>query len=467
MAARAELKTVLTGDDSPFVQAVERAEKRAQTFHSRLTGLFRRDPSARAERALSGFVGGIASGDIQGAVVGLAERFRGLGLAAGVGLGAALIIFQKAKEQLDEVDKAVQKVNADLARPLSFQSALGPEGISKEIETAAKDLDDLKEKRKGFFQSIGEAAIRGQPEPSGDPYLTDYSSPNRVPKAAQAQEDAEKRLKQLALARANAELRTAQIKQTAENTSEREAVLLKTSMDYQKRIAEIQLESGLTKPGRSAEVLFRRITAAKIEHETIVDGAMKRFDITKLQEETEARILALHNTSLTKDQQGIAALRERVALLQQELALENDPIKRAHIQNQIQDTENQEQIARYRESKKPWAQKNAERLAQQDYQNWAKRDAENMGLENVHRDIHGRIIGGTDPITGEHKDVMQPSILDEPKRSPFANDNYSLGSHGKVGDTWNDKTNQGVNALGSPGVLNRIEAKLDGMGANK
>ena len=100
MATKARLETVIMGDDTPFVQAIHRAEQRAQTFagrvHAALGSAFKRTPDLRAERALSGFTANLASGDIQGALLGVTERLSGLGLAAGVGVGAAVAIFAES-----------------------------------------------------------------------------------------------------------------------------------------------------------------------------------------------------------------------------------------------------------------------------------------------------------------------------------------------------------------------------------
>jgi hypothetical protein len=203
MGAKARLETELTGDASPFIQAIEQVEKRAQGFSGRIEGLFKRNPGRRAETAISGMLTDLSSGNIQGAITSISEKVGGLGLAAGVGVSAMIGVFMKAQEQMESVDKAVLKIRNDLARPLPAIAALGSEGISKEIDTTRDHLLDVATQRQGWFQQVREAAGKGQPD-SFNTSTMQVETPNRTPDAQDAQEKIEKRLRDLILERAKA-----------------------------------------------------------------------------------------------------------------------------------------------------------------------------------------------------------------------------------------------------------------------
>src|ERR1041384_3804730 len=157
MPAQARVETRATWNDVDLQSGIRASENKLQAFQSKAQRLFRRDPSHRAETAISGFLADLSTGNVEGAITGISSRLTGLGLAAGVGLGIAAVLIHKAKDELDAMDKSVEKVQADLTRPLPVDSALGGEGIHKEIESVSRDLEDLAKKRLGFFQRTREA----------------------------------------------------------------------------------------------------------------------------------------------------------------------------------------------------------------------------------------------------------------------------------------------------------------------
>lgn len=469
-----EASVTLSLDNGPFSQGLQRAEQQANAFAGkmrglgdRVQGLFRRTPHARAEAALAGFAGNLASGNIQGAILGVTERMKGLGLAAGIGIGAAIIVFEKAKEQINAVQKATENLNKELARPLSLQSALGAEGIGKEIDKTAEKLDTLREKRQSFFAKFfsylqtpqqGSVFKRG-----GNQYQTQLGILN-TEKWNSAQEAGEKRLRDLTMARANAELDVANVKRTAVNGSEREVLWLKTSLDYNQKIAEIQLESGLTKPGRSADVLLRRMTAAKIAEEAEFKAGSRQLDLRQLQAETEGRILELHNSTLSKDQQSLLALKERINLLKQERSLTNDPVKKKVITNQIVSAQNNVRDAQFDAadmSPQAVAARNAAKL--QALQREAF-DTRMNQMEDPNRKSYGAIVSGLGAV-GPQKPPPIDDLADLSKHmSPFAG---SPGFEKVFGGATSQPQGTGTATLGTPGVLDRIEKAVQGIGANR
>lgn len=340
MATKARLETVITGDDAPFVAAIQRAEQRANTFAGRVQGslrsAFKRTPDLRAERALSGFGASLASGDIQGALLSVTERLSGLGLAAGVGIGVAVGVLVKAKEQIDAVDKSVEKLNIDLARPVASQGALGPEGISKEIEATNKDLEDLSEKRKGIFQRLREAATAGQPDYFNTTTLK-TETPDRVPAALKASQEATKRIMDLTARRVGYEEDLTSIKEASFRGDERTAALAKIELDISAKRADILLKArprpGTIDPLRSAQA-FKEAQEISKQGELDKQSLIRAFDQKKQESEVEGKILALKKQGLTAEEATTAETRLRIALLREELSTTPTEQRQA-LQNKI------------------------------------------------------------------------------------------------------------------------------------
>jgi hypothetical protein len=413
MATKARLETVLTGDATPFVAAVERAEKRAQTFDSRFKSLFRRSPDRRAEQALSGFVADLSSGNVQGALTGIATRISGVGLAAGVGIGAAAELFLKAKEQIDAVDESVKKVNADLARPLALQSALGPEGIGKEIEAAMKDMDDLAKKRSGFVQRFAEAWQRGQ-RSSFEMFSDTSGAADRQPAAAKTQQTIMERLRELSSARADAEIDLVQARMRGLKVSEEEGEIEKINLDYQKKSAALFLERGLTKPGRSAVDLLKSSLALQADRDLSIEAARQKAEMSKRSLNFEQELANMKLRGAPAEQQKVAQLKSELALIQAQLNFDKQLTIEEAAQLRIREI--QAKVALRSEGMKEFfktpAQRNQERIEQNIQRAREKQFDEAGGMLDVHRDMSGRIISGIDPTTGERISTPQPSELD-------------------------------------------------------
>lgn len=336
--AKARLETELTGNAEPFIRSVEQAEKRAQSFSARITSLFRRDPTQRAERALSGFITDLSSGNVLGAIEGVSSRLSGLGLAAGVGLGVVVGLAIKAKEQFDAVDKSVLKLNEDLSKPLAITSALGPEGIGKEIESLNKNLDDLVEKRKGIFQRLREAAQKGQPGqfdvgPAGEVIPVDV---DRVPAAAKAQERAEQRLRELKNAQADAELRVVDAKRLGLQVSEQDGALAKLSLETEKARAKVILDSAPNRIGRDQVTFFKRLAGVDASDRLGRDAIEDQAKLRERNIEHEKTLLGLQSQGFTADQQKVAILRENLSNAQNELALQTNITKEKRAQLELE-----------------------------------------------------------------------------------------------------------------------------------
>lgn len=135
MSQVARIESALGFNDAEFTNGIARAEKRAQTFAGRVEtsfqGLFRRTPGRKAEKALTGFITDLTTGSVSQGIFSLANRFTGLGLVAGVGLGVAVEVGQKLLETMKATDDASRKLFGSLA---GLGGAKGPEQIKKQFQ---------------------------------------------------------------------------------------------------------------------------------------------------------------------------------------------------------------------------------------------------------------------------------------------------------------------------------------------
>lgn len=138
----------LSLDSSPFAQGLDRAEKRAQGFGQRVEssfqGMFKRTPGRRAERALGGLLGDIATGNAAQGIAMFAGKLTGLGLAAGVGIGAAVELFSTLHQSITEVGKAQDDLDKQMSHPVNLTS----------IEGLGKAIDNLREKQGTFTHGL-------------------------------------------------------------------------------------------------------------------------------------------------------------------------------------------------------------------------------------------------------------------------------------------------------------------------
>lgn len=198
--------------------ARETGQATQRGFEGGLTSLFKRSPERRAERAFAGLGTALATGDVAQGLAAFTEKLSGLGLAAGIGVGVAIGIFEKFRHDIKETDAATETLRQHLNVPLKFQLGLGLEGLSSEIQQYSKEIDELEKKRESFGSKLVEfnrtqrqKTIRGRlgtelpfgPEPAGPS------------KEQAAINEAEERSAKIAGQRADLELNIANLKLTA------------------------------------------------------------------------------------------------------------------------------------------------------------------------------------------------------------------------------------------------------------
>lgn len=234
-------------------------------FSGGIAGAFRRTPERRAERAIGTFGAGLLTGDPALAIAALSEKITGFGLVGGVAVGVVAVAFEKFRKQVEEASKAYEGLRSQLSRPLPLQTALGPEGITSQIESLSKAEDTLIEKRKSLGERLKEF-FGGGTSPAGSADVRfGGTAPSRQQTTAErndaAIKESEKRLADLAAARADKELKIANIKLQAVSSSEKDAELAKITLDYEEKRAALLL----SRTGGDSLDLFKSKLALDIE----------------------------------------------------------------------------------------------------------------------------------------------------------------------------------------------------------
>lgn len=167
--------------------------------------------------------------------------------------------------------------------------------------------------------------------------------------------------------------------------SERQAAILRAEINLRERLlqlAEMESTAGVdNSAARDAEM-------ARFQNE--VSGIGRRFDLKKQEEEVENRILNLHASTLTTEQQSLVAIREKINLLKQRMERPGSEEKRTEIGTEIHRLENQESRMQYGESNKSWGQRTAEMQAQQHYQSFVNRQSAAPNAYLSHPDAYAR-----------------------------------------------------------------------------
>lgn len=299
-------------------------------FEGGFAGLFRRSPERRAELAFHQLAADISTGDVGAAVANFGSRLSGLGLAAGIGVGVAIGLFQKFSSEIKETSKSLETLSEHLAKPAGLQGALGPEGITKEIESFKKESDDLAEKQK----SIGSTIASKFTSFSFGSYFGGKDYTAKTDPVAKAQLEDFNRLAYLTSRRADAELKIANLKLEAVTTSEKDASLAKITLEAEEKRAKLKLE----RPDDAN--LVKSLEAVNIEEKAARTAVEQKFKVKQDEAELERRILDLKTSGLSVEEQQTAETRLRIAALQSQLGAAR-PDERQSIQNRLTPLQNQ------------------------------------------------------------------------------------------------------------------------------
>lgn len=230
----AEARVDLVLGNSQFLQGIaqaDAAQKRfASSWEANVGRAFKRSPFQRAETALSDFAVQLGSGNLLGAVQGLAARFSGLGLAASVGVAVGIDALIKFRQNVAEAERATSALNSELGRPIL--GALGPEALTNQIESLGRAAAVSEEKNRFLrsFQKIFSGPL--------------LSTPGAIDALAEKESaDVQEKLTQLTRARSEAELQILESKSKGLTSDKLSASLLQNQLAAERGIAELRLRA--------------------------------------------------------------------------------------------------------------------------------------------------------------------------------------------------------------------------------
>jgi hypothetical protein len=311
----------LTANISGFEAGLNQAERKAQSFESRVAGFFKRDPTQRAERAFTDLATNLSSGNVAQGVGGFFTSITAGGLAIGTAVGIGVTLFQKLKAQIDATKKSADALFSALNQPLSAQAALGPEGITAQISAYEKAISDVAQKRKGPLGAITEFFAQVEPVgvPSEIPGAPDTVE-LRVKKQTRAQEGLAagfKRIHELRLAEVEAEKAAVNIRALALGFSEKEAALEQNRVNAEQRRATLRLKFGAD--SREAANLHKELQNVSRDEKLSADEIKRKAALKDKELDIEADIAAQALLGVSTEDQKISKLKQQLALIQEQL----------------------------------------------------------------------------------------------------------------------------------------------------
>jgi hypothetical protein len=145
---------------------------------------------------------------------------------------------------------------------------------------------------------------------------------------------------------------------------------------------------------------------------------------------------------LTKGQQHVTALREKIEMLKGQLSSSNlSNEAKTVIGTEIHGLENQQLGLEFDESQKSAKQRARERIQQEKFERFVQERATTGGLKNIHRGMRGEIISGVDPFApappgGRHLGLNGKPI----KSQAYSGPGGPGGPDAGIGSTGLDKT---------------------------
>lgn len=290
----ARLEAALAFNDVQFEKGIERAEKRSQTFSQRVEknfiGIFKRDPGQRAENAVSNLIGDITSGNTARGLAQFAGRISSLGIIAGVGIGAAIDIFDKLSDHVKKVQDDSESLRREMLKPMSLIMGLSPEGIDQQAGLLRAKYEKIIEDHKGFAQAFTNV-FRDAMDITAD-FGTSGLRDTRQ------EQDALDRINQIQRERGRVELELAQARKTTRG-DETQSATTELYFKSRQRESAIRLEGG-----KGAE---DRIKALQIDEERLTDEIVRRSEAREEEFKTAEKLLKLQRSSIPEDKKKVLA----------------------------------------------------------------------------------------------------------------------------------------------------------------
>lgn len=318
MGRKALLETQVTGDDGPFTRTLERAEKRAATFSSKVErnfiGIFKRDPSQRAENAVSNLIGDITGGNTARGLAQFAGRISGLGIIAGVGIGAAIDVFDKLRSSVLEVREAQNQLDKQMSKPLNLTSI---EGLTTAIDNLQKKQGTLTHGFTNYLSEFGKVFTDTPGAQSLELGVTKIEEEKTINAAIMRRQAAER-------LRGRNELIKQNVLAGIDDPARR--AIAEKRFQYQQR--EDTLRASPDKGTSDA------LKALEVEREAFEQTSRLRKADNNVRLDVEEKIARLARLQVSPDQRKQLTVSEEIKVLDAQLAAEKNPNAQRELQLQ-------------------------------------------------------------------------------------------------------------------------------------
>lgn len=309
------------------------ATRGATNIQAKIAGLFKRDPEQRAENAIGRFIRSAAQGDIAGGIEGLTGAMSAFGLAAGVGIGAAIGLFIKFKGEIDATRKAHDALAEEInRRPLNIVTKLSDEGMAQALDRRQKLIADAAEKgKKTFGSELAEAGKSVLPFFFGGKKEEGRERMEQV----EAENAAISENKDIMIARANLAMEMVRIEGMRLSGHEKEAAIAKIMLDAEQKRTALA-SSGITK-----EAFDIGDEAISRNAEQMIDAEQARAAIKERNLKIEERMADLIKKGLKPEDQKKVRAGLELQSLDEQIANEQDPAKKRGLLLQKTQKENE------------------------------------------------------------------------------------------------------------------------------
>jgi hypothetical protein len=184
--------------------------------------------------------------------------------------------------------------------------------------------------------------------------------------------------------------------------SERQAALSRAQISHEEKLGELARAEAAAGVGKT--------DAMNAENERYQDeiAALTRIaDLKEAEAHSEIDLAMLRKTAVTSAQLHNQQIMERLRLNKAEAAGPSTQERRDQLAAQRIGLEADQDAGLLAQSRRPFAEREAEIRKAKDDKRDLDRLKANGGLLNVHRDMSGNVIGGMDPFTNEHVNLRE------------------------------------------------------------
>lgn len=399
-------------DNSPVIAGMREAEsvvtRGSSSIQSKFGQIFKRSPNMRAERAISGALQSFAAGDVAGGIQDITSRMTGLGLVAGIAIGAGVAIFEKFREQIVQTRQAHEALQDELTkRPISSITSLSSEGMEHSLQGRSKLIEDLQAKQS---KSFGSELLAGLSATGDTLFKGGLSSGEKERVGAQHdlnQANAEQ--KTIMMAQADLAAKIVSIKKQEIDGDEHGAKMAKIMLETQQQQAALKTKGLSAAAFRTADAAVRASAVMDLKDED------KRFKLKNSALAIEEKMASLIHKGLKPEDQKKVRAGLELNSLDEQIKTETNPERLRALKLQRMNTSNELQSYNKQEAAGPeWGsieKRNAETNDPKVWGSLGYNDANNYGQgaapkqENQNADVVSAI--------KETNDLIKKALLPE------------------------------------------------------